>query len=176
MLDELRRFGPLVHDRSTDAGLWLGVAALGSIACMSFVGTLSRYLLGMPIAWVTDWSGYLLAAAIFLAAPAVTRARGHVAIDALRSLLGPAGGRRLDAAINLVAAATLAAMCWIVWQSLAAAYRDGTGTAAGFPIPRWWLLSLVLYGFLSSSLHFLRFAMAPAATAAAPEVEIRSAA
>lgn len=41
--------------------------------------------------------------------------------------------------------------------------RSGTGTAAGYPIPRWWLLACATYSFGSSALHVLRTAMAPAA-------------
>ena len=145
------------HDAVSELGLWLGIAALAAIAALSFVATMSRYFLGAPIGWVPDWTGYLLAASVFVTAPAVTGRGQHVAMDILVSLFS---GARMRAAIGAVAALAtlliLACMSWIVFAALTSAWRAGTLTAAGYPIPRWWLLAVVFYGFLSSGLHVLR--------------------
>ena len=49
--------------------------------------------------------------------------------------------------------------------ALRAAYVAGTATAAGYPIPRWWLLAVVFYGFASSAVHVLRSLIGQVATA-----------
>lgn len=145
------------HDRSSEIGLWLGVAALAAVASLSFVATMSRYFLSAPIGWVPDWAGYLLAASVFVAAPAVTRRGQHVAMDILATYFTAPAAQRFLASVALVLTlVVLATMSWVVWQSLIAAYRAGTWTAAGYPIPRWWLLAFVFYGFASSSVHVLR--------------------
>lgn len=145
------------HDRLSQAGLWLGMLALAALAGLSFAGTLARYLFASPIAWVPDWAGYILAASIFVTVPAVTRDGQHVAMDFLAASMRPGLSLRVVTVVaTAITVAILVTMSWIVWDSLTLAYRRGTGTAAGYPIPRWWLLSFILYGFGSSALHVLR--------------------
>jgi TRAP-type C4-dicarboxylate transport system permease small subunit len=137
------------------------MAALAAIATLSFTGTMSRYLLSMPIGWVPDWAGYILAASIFVTAPAVTKHGEHVAMDFLSAALTSAILLRVLTGVAAVLTfLVLAAMTWIVANSLLVAFRSGAGTAAGYPIPRWWLLSLITYGFGSSALHVFRAAVA----------------
>lgn len=146
-----------IHDRFSEVGLWLGVAALAAIASLSFIATMSRYFLAAPIGWVPDWAGYLLAASVFVTAPAVTLRGQHVAMDILTSYFtAPAVRRLLVGGALFLTLVILAVMSWIVWQSLATAFKAGTLTAAGYPVPRWWLLAFVFYGFASSGLHVLR--------------------
>lgn len=145
------------HDRASEAGLWLGIAALAAVASLSFLATMSRYFLGSPVGWAPDWAGYLLAASIFVTAPAVTRRGQHVTMDILTTwFTAPAVLRLLGGCALCLTLVILAIMSWIVWLSLASAFQSGTSTAAGYPIPRWWLLAFVFYGFASSGLHVLR--------------------
>lgn len=149
------------HDSLSEAGLWLGMAALAMIAAISFAATMSRYLLGSPIGWVPDWSGYLLAFSIFVTAPAVTRRGQHVTMDILASFFTSRRSQTILSATALFATVViLAVMSLVFWQSMLAAYSAGTLTAAGYPIPRWWLLAVVFYGFFSSGLHMLRLLVA----------------
>lgn len=156
------RTGCKLHDAVSEAGLVAALLALAAIVLLSFIGTLSRYLMASPIGWVPDWSGYLLAASVFLGAPAVTRRRQHVAMDLLATLLSrrPLCGRLVAVTAALMTCAILFAMSVIVGRSLHDAWQAGTGTAAAYPIPRWWLLAVILYGFASSGLHVLRIGVA----------------
>ena len=145
------------HDALAEAGLKLAMLALASIATLSFAGTVSRYLFGLPIGWVPDWTGYLLAISVFLAAPAVMRRGQHVAMDLLANLLPGAGvARALRGLVALLTLAILATLTWVVVVSASDAWRAGTLTAAGYPIPRWWLLSGIAYGFGSCAAYALR--------------------
>lgn len=145
------------HDRLSDAGLGLGVAALAAIATLSFAATMSRYLLGTPIGWVPDWTGYLLAFSIFATAPAVTRCGMHVSMDLLAAMVRASVWQRaLGLLASLLTLAILTAISIIVAQSTLAAWRAGTSTAAAYPIPRWWLMAAVFYGFAFSAIHVLR--------------------
>lgn len=145
------------HDALTEASLWLGMMSLAGIAVISFAATMSRYLLGAPIGWVSDWSGYLLAFSIFVTAPAVTRRGQHVAMDILASIFTSRRSFRILSSLALFATVViLLVMSVIVWNSMVAARSAGTLTAAGYPIPRWWLLAAVFYGFASSGLYILR--------------------
>lgn len=146
-----------IHDALSELGLWMGMVALGAVATLTFVGTLSRYFFDAPIGWVSDWTGYLLAMTIFVAAPAVTKRCMHVSMDLLTSIVK---SQRINCTITTTALALtfsiLATMSWVVWESLVSDFFSGTGTAAGYPIPRWWLLCFVFYGFASSGLYTLR--------------------
>ena len=145
------------HDRITEAGLWLGVASLAAIAALSFVATMARYFLGAPIGWVPDWTAYLLAITIFATAPAVTRHGMHVSMDLIASLVRSQNGLRLLALVaGLFTLSVLLVLCGVVAQSLLAAWRAGTSTAAAYPIPRWWLMAVVLYGFAGAAVHTMR--------------------
>lgn len=150
-----------IHDVISELGLWMGMIALSAVATLTFVGTLSRYFFDAPIGWVPDWTGYLLAMTIFVVAPAVTKHSMHVSMDLLTSIVE---SPRINRAINTLALALtfsiLATMSWVVWDSLVSDFLSGTGTAAGYPIPRWWLLSFVFYGFSSSGLYTLRAGIA----------------
>ncbi len=144
------------HVRLTELGLWLAMASLVSIAGMTFVATMSRYFLMAPIGWTPDWTGYLLCFSIFFAAPAVTHRGQHVSMDLLSTVVtGPIASRLLMGVASFCTFLILLVMAVVVWNSLATAFVRGTGTAAGYPIPRWWLLAAVFYGFSSSSLHVL---------------------
>ncbi|TMV10783.1 TRAP transporter small permease [Arenibacterium halophilum] len=146
-----------IHDGLTEAGLWAAIAALAGLATLSFIGTLARYFFGTPIGWGPDWASYLLAGCIFAAAPAVTARGQHVAMNLLESVLNfPMGRLLLSFAALILTLAILTTTAWIVWGALRAAYVAGTATAAGYPIPRWWLLAVVFYGFASSAVHVLR--------------------
>ncbi|PAU77261.1 TRAP transporter small permease [Halomonas salipaludis] len=149
------------HDAISEIGLYTGLVALALIALLIFMGTMSRYFIGAPIGWVSDWSNYLLAVSVFVTAPAVTRRGLHVSMDILPSLLPSATLRK--AATVLASALTctiLAVLSWLLMRSLADAWATGTTTAAAYPIPRWWLFAFILYGLASSGLHVLRAGIA----------------
>lgn len=144
------------HDATSEFGLYAGLLGLALITLLTFVATMSRYFLGAPIPWVPDWTNYLLASSVFVTAPAVTKRGLHVSMDILPSLLpSPMLRKGLTVIAMALTFAILAVMSWLLLHSLADAWSAGTTTAAGFPIPRWWLLAIILYGFASSGLHVL---------------------
>ncbi|WP_170064205.1 TRAP transporter small permease [Halomonas heilongjiangensis] len=149
------------HDATSELGLYTGLLALALIALLTFIGTMSRYFIGAPIGWIPDWSTYLLAGSIFVTAPAVTKRGLHVSMDMLPSLLEASILRKVVTAIAAAFTfAILAVMSWLLLRSLTDAWASGTTTAAAYPIPRWWLLAVLLYGFASSGLHVLRAGLA----------------
>ena len=149
------------HDATSELGLHTGLLALALIALLTFVGTMSRYFLGAPIGWIPDWSTYLLAGSVFVTAPAVTRRGLHVSMDMLPSLLPSSTLRKMVIAMAAaLTCAILVVMSWLLLRSLTDAWAAATTTAAAYPIPRWWLLAVILYGFASSGLHMLRAGVA----------------
>lgn len=145
------------HDQLSDVSLWMGMATLGAIVCISFAATMSRYFFGMPFPWVADWTGYMLVFTIFSATPAVSRHGMHVSMDLLTSMIRAGSTHRmLMLAAQVLTLVIVGALCVIVAQSLVAAWRAQSNTVAAYPIPRWWLMALVLYGLGSSALYLIR--------------------
>ena len=150
------RLGRL-HDLTSSAALWLALVSLAGIVALGFAGTFSRYLFNAPIGWVPDWTGYLLAACVFLAAPAVTRHQMHISMNLFEAAVG---GARAVRWVRLVAGTLtlliVGVLAWLLLDAAISTYRSGTTTAAGYPIPRWWLFAILFYGVASSGLHMLR--------------------
>jgi TRAP-type C4-dicarboxylate transport system permease small subunit len=142
------------------AGLFaLACAALAAIVAVTAFEVVARYAFAAPSRWASDGAGYLLAAAIMLAVPEVTRRRGHVAITLLSDRAPATWGRIL----TLTAAGTCLAAAWIAGGEAARQAARGLSTAGAAPIPKAWLTGAVTLGFAGAGLEFLRQTLAPRA-------------
>jgi TRAP-type C4-dicarboxylate transport system permease small subunit len=93
------------------ARLGIALAALALLASMFLIGysVVMRYFLNQPAAWVDELAGYLLVAAVMLAAADALLEGEHIAVDILTERLS-ARGRRWTALGGLVAVALSAAL------------------------------------------------------------------
>ena len=142
----------------------IGAAALAAIVIAYAFEVTARYLFNAPTEWAHDLVSYLLAAVVFLVAPDVTRARGHVAISFLvERLQGPALVRanRVLAAVSAIAAGVAA---WIVAGEAVRQFERSIVTIAVHPIPKWWVTGIIAVGLALTALQFLRHALNTAAT------------
>ncbi|WP_339951058.1 TRAP transporter small permease [uncultured Albimonas sp.] len=122
--------------RGAEAAI-IAVSALLLAATMA-VGALD-VALGMTIGWYfpakVSFSEVFVAAAAFLALPAVTARDGHVRVDVLTSLFGP----RMQAVARLVTALATAAVCLLFaaasWQAFAKSWAKAETVQAIVPIP-----------------------------------------
>src|SRR5688500_3435639 len=55
----------------------------------------ARYIFRWPTIWQTDFVVFSATAAVFLGAPYVLLTKGHVGVDVVETLVGPAWKRRL---------------------------------------------------------------------------------
>ena len=127
-----------------------------------FVATISRYFLQRPIAWAPDYIGYMLCVIVFCCIPVLTLRGGHVSIDFLMESVPDAGKDYLRRLLALASGVTLALFCVILFNAMTEAYRLGSATAAGFPLPQWWFYAAMLSGFALSAVIYLVQAVAPA--------------
>ncbi len=102
-------------DRWIGAVTW-AAAALGAgvvLLMMSVVGysVVNRYILGTPITWIDELSGYLVVALVMLGAAESLRRGDHISVDLITSRLGERGRRRAaiwgDITVLVVAVALL---------------------------------------------------------------------
>jgi TRAP-type C4-dicarboxylate transport system permease small subunit len=88
------------------ARLGIALAAIALLASMFLIGysVVMRYFLNRPAAWVDELSGYLLVAAVMLAAADALLEGEHIAVDILTERLS-ARGRRWTLLGGLIAVA-----------------------------------------------------------------------
>jgi TRAP-type C4-dicarboxylate transport system permease small subunit len=88
------------------ARLGIALAAIALLASMFLIGysVVMRYFLNQPAAWVDELAGYLLVAAVMLAAADALLEGEHIAVDILTERLS-ARGRRWTTLGGLVAVA-----------------------------------------------------------------------
>jgi len=91
---------PSVFDRAISYVSWLAAAAgAGVVLLMMAVvayAVVNRYILGTPITWTDELSGYLVVALVMLGAADTLRRGEHIAVDLITTRLKPRG-RRLAA-------------------------------------------------------------------------------
>lgn len=135
----------------------LAGAALAAMVATTAVEVVLRYLFDAPTHWAADSVGYLLALAVALALPEVTRQRGHVAISFLseRAREGSWAKRGLSLAAGLVVLAT----AWIVSEEAARQGARGVLTQGAAPIPKAWITWTLVVGLGLSGLLFLKAAL-----------------
>lgn len=85
-------------------GIMLAAATLIASMCLVCYAVVLRYFLNQPPPWVDELVGYLLVAAIMLAAADALLQGEHIAVDILTDRLGPAG-RKFTLLLGLIAVA-----------------------------------------------------------------------
>ena len=109
-------------------GLLSGVA-LFAIMALTFLDVLGRKFLSSSIPGSLELTELLMVIVIFAALPLVSRRGEHVEFDSLDPYL-PMGLRRLQqVAVQLVCAAALLGLGWLMWQSGAEFGQTGETTA-----------------------------------------------
>lgn len=109
----------------------LGVAAAAILLVMmllTFVDVVARYLFNRPMAGAFEVTELLLLVLIFAGLPLVTYADEHALMDFIDRLLGPRGTRWLERAVQVLCAAVMFLLAWLVWLKADRiwAYRDTT--------------------------------------------------
>ena len=109
----------------------LGVAASTILLVMmllTFVDVVLRYLFNRPMAGAFEMTELLLLVLIFAGLPLVTYADEHALMDFIDRLLGPRGTRWLERAVQVLCAAVMFLLAWLVWLKADRiwAYRDAT--------------------------------------------------
>lgn len=109
----------------------LGAAAsvlLLLLMTLTFVDVVARYVFNRPIAGAFEVTELLLLVLIFAGLPLVTYADEHAVMDFIDSALGPRGTRVLQRVVQVLCAATMGVLAWLVWLKADRiwAYRDAT--------------------------------------------------
>jgi len=145
-----------VHDGLTRLGLGLGAALLGVIFVEYCYEVIMRYVFNAPTSWGAEVIAYSQAIAVFLVMPWLSKHGAHVAVTIVVERLPPKSGGVLSWLIYLVAFVVCLSGAWISLDENIRQFTEGVMLMRVHPIPQWWISVFITYGFLMSSLHFLR--------------------
>lgn len=109
----------------------LGFAAsviLFSMMIVTFVDVVGRYGFNRPLRGAFEGTELMLLVLIFAGLPLVSHADEHVTMDFIDHMVGPAARKVIAALAQLVCAATLIGLSWLIWVKAGkiAAYGDTT--------------------------------------------------
>jgi TRAP-type C4-dicarboxylate transport system permease small subunit len=108
----------------------------------------SRYFFHFSTDWQDEFSVFLIVGAVFLSAAAVQARRGHVAIEALSSILSPRVNRVRLFLVDIATFAFCAYFSWKSWILLEEAIHEGFRTSSTWAPPLWIPYSLMTAGMV----------------------------
>jgi TRAP-type C4-dicarboxylate transport system permease small subunit len=136
------------------------VVQLSSAALVvaSFVLTYSvivRYFLKISTDWQDEMSVFLIVGAVFMSAAAIQAGRGHVAIEAIISLLPPHLNMARQLLVDAASLAFCAYFAWKSWLLLLEAWVENFHSGSTWGPPLWIPYSLMTVGMALLSLQIL---------------------
>jgi len=133
----------------------LSSVALVAAACVLTYSVASRYFLHFSTDWQDEMSVFLIVGSIFMSSAAVQARRGHVAIEAVSSLLSDNVNRWR---LFFVDIATLIFCAFFAWKSarlLEEAIVEGYRSSSTWQPPLWIPYSLMTVGMTLLSIQLL---------------------
>jgi TRAP-type C4-dicarboxylate transport system permease small subunit len=115
--------------RRAEAGLGLAASAiLFAMMLLTVVDVGARYLFNRPVRGAFEVTELLLLVLIFAGLPLVSFADEHAVMDFIDRLLGPRRQRQVVRLVQIVNAAFMFLLTWLVWLKADKiwAYRDAT--------------------------------------------------
>lgn len=149
-----------LHDALSRITAVLGAACLGGIVLLYGTEVVMRYWLLSPTSWTAAVAVYLMLGMVMLTAPLLTARSEHVTASVIETIMPPRVARFVATLLALTACAVCLTAAWFALQETLRSHARGVLTTDTLYIPRWWLLSLLVYGLTSSAVHFLRHFLA----------------
>lgn len=150
-----------LHDTLTRLCFVLAAMAVATMIAFTGIEVSARYFLGGSTQWTTDSAVIALAASIFLAAPEITRLRGHIAMTFVVESVPRRLRVGMTRVIYLIGAATCLMMGWVAAMETLRLYERGVAMITATAWPKWWVIAIVTYGLVGMGLYFLRFLCLP---------------
>jgi TRAP-type C4-dicarboxylate transport system permease small subunit len=146
-----------IYDGAIRALAALAAATLAAMMVVIVVDVLARNLGFVPPAATVALTEYALLYFTMAAAPALTRAKGHVAVRVVLDRLSPqarAAAGRVIAAVCALICFVLAALSGVL---LAESIALGDVEPRSIDVPRWLLFLPLTVGFFFTATEFVRF-------------------
>lgn len=145
----------LIHVRVSEWSALLAALLIALATAIYVAEIFARYFFKAPLNFSSDFGVYALCLSVFLALPAVTMERRHIAISFIIALLPPKARLYYTLVLMLVAAVVLLTVGIFVALEVVRQFNQNTLTPMALQIPRWWLTAVGCYGMLSAAIHFV---------------------
>jgi TRAP-type C4-dicarboxylate transport system permease small subunit len=129
--------------------------ALVVAACVLTYGVVTRYFLHYSTDWQDEMSVFLIVGSIFMSSAAVQARRGHVAIEAVSSLLSDNVNRWRLFVVDIATFAFCAFFSWKSWLLLEEAVVEGYRSSSTWQPPLWIPYSLMTAGMTLLTIQVL---------------------
>ena len=146
-------------DSITRFSLFLGGTGLFLLLFSYVFEVVMRYFFNMPTTWSYDLGKAFLCSSVMLALPDITRNQGNITIDVLLEKLPPMTLKKAKQLITLTCCGICLATAWICFDETLRQYTANIETFWNNPVPKWWISSLIPFGFLLSGLQFFRLSI-----------------
>jgi TRAP-type C4-dicarboxylate transport system permease small subunit len=156
-------------ERRFDAALGVAASAiLFLLMIVTFVDVIGRYLFNHPLRGAFEGTELMLLVLIFAGLPLVSHADEHVTMDFIDHMTGPAARKVIAALAQLVCAATMLWLAWLIWLKAGkiAAYGDTTDVLKITLAPFVYFMALMIA--LSGLIHSWRIFKPGKASAGGP--------
>src|SRR5882757_10691718 len=114
-----------------------------------------RYFLKISTDWQDEMSVFLIIGAVFMSSAAIQARRGHVAIEAVSSMLSPSVNRIRLIVVDIMSLAFCGFFAWKAWVLLEEAWVDNFHSGSTWGPPLWVPYSLMTAGMALLSLQLL---------------------
>lgn len=133
----------------------LAALALFAIMALTFVDVLGRKLLSHSVPGSLELTELLMVVVIFAALPLVALRNEHVVFDSLDRLLPPALLRAQQALVEVLCAAALLGVAWLLWHKAGQLMSYGD-TTAQLKVPQgWFVYGMSVLAALTALVHLL---------------------
>jgi TRAP-type C4-dicarboxylate transport system permease small subunit len=133
----------------------LSSIALVIAAIVLTYSVVSRYFLHLSTDWQDELSVFLIVGAVFMSAAAIQARRGHVAIEAIVTLLPEPVNRIRQIVVDIACFAFCAFFAWKSWLLLDEAWTENFHSESTWGPPLWIPYSLMTVGMTLLGLQIL---------------------
>ena len=114
-----------------------------------------RYFLKISTDWQDEMSVFLIIGAVFMSSAAIQARRGHVAIEAVSSMLSPAANHVRLIVVDIMSLLFCGFFTWKSWTLLEEAWVDNFHSGSTWGPPLWVPYSLMTFGMMLLTFQIL---------------------
>ena len=145
-----------ILDQVTKLSFNLSGLALASMLLLIINEVVLRYFFNAPTTWSADVNQWFFALTTMLVLPEITRNNGNVAITILVDRLPQRKKEIMVRGILFLSFLMCLAAVYITGIESLRQFKTGVMTMWIHPIPKWWISTVIPFGFFLSAMQFLR--------------------
>lgn len=139
-----------------DRALFYLACVAGALILVLQLAEIVLRLIGSSLPFVSETTGFLMAAVTFLALPEVTRRHEHLTADFFLALMSPRLRALIDGVLSPLAFAIYAVMLiWLMWMLAEGSWTDGVRSEGITRTPLWIPQGLILIGLVITLLRLV---------------------